>query len=202
MHDIIWYIFFLLGAYTLGSIPFSYILVKIMLGVDIRTVGSGNAGATNAGRVLGKWGFITILFLDMLKGYLPVVLSIISIDTLWYALPVAFVAVLGHTYSPFLKFKGGKGVATAGGVCFALVPLPTMIALIVFLIVFAIKRMVSLGSIFGAVALVISTIVLGKDAPLIVFTILIAALIIYNHRTNIKRILAGVENKIIREEDE
>lgn len=202
MYDIVGYIFFLLGTYLLGSIPFSYILVRIMLNIDIRTVGSGNAGATNAGRVLGKWGFLTIVILDMLKGYLPVVVSIMMIDTLWYALPVAFAAVLGHTYSPFLKFKGGKGVATTGGVCLALVPLPTLIALIVFLIVFAIKRIVSLGSIIGAIALVISTIVLDKNIPLIVFTTLLSVLVIYNHRDNIKRILAGSEKRVSREDND
>lgn len=191
-------IFFLTGAYLAGSVPFAYILVKIIKGIDIRTVGSGNAGATNAARVLGKWGFITVFILDMLKGFLPVFAAYCFFGKDTIVLLVMLAAVFGHTFTVFLSFKGGKGVATAAGAFVALVPFETLIAVIAFLIVFAITRMVSVGSITAAVALFISVMFLEQWLLLKVFTGLIAAFVIYKHKANISRILKGTENRFER----
>lgn len=185
-------------AYFLGSIPFAYIIVRLVKGVDIRTVGSGNAGATNAARVLGKWGFISVFILDLLKGFLPAFIAMTSFGASWVSLAVGLAAVLGHTYTIFLGFKGGKGVATAAGVFIALAPVPTSIALIVFIIVFLITRMVSAGSIIAAATLFIAVLFISDWALLKVFTGLLAAFVIFKHRANIGRILRGEENKFER----
>ncbi len=189
---------FLAGAYLIGSVPFAYILVKAVKGIDIRTVGSGNAGATNAARVLGKWGFITVFILDMLKGFAPVLAAYLFFGRETVVLLVMAAAVLGHTFTVFLSFKGGKGVATAAGAFAALVPFEMLIALAVFLIVFVFTRMVSAGSITAAAALFISVFFMEQWFLLKVFTGFIAAFVIYKHRSNIARILKGEENRFER----
>ena len=196
MENIYFFLLYLFGAFILGSIPFAYIYVRLINGVDIRKVGSGNPGATNVARISGKLGFITVLFLDMLKGFMPVFASVMIFDDTWHSLLVAISAILGHTYSPFLKFKGGKGVATAAGASLAIIPKSLLMALLVFSIIFAIWRMVSLSSVVGAVALFVSTIIFYRDEPwLILFTLLLSLFIIYKHKDNILRILKGTENK-------
>lgn len=189
---------FLAGAYLIGSVPFAYILVKAVKGIDIRTVGSGNAGATNAARVLGKWGFITVFILDMLKGFAPVLAAYLFFGRETVVLLVMAAAVLGHTFTVFLSFKGGKGVATAAGAFTALVPFEMLIALALFLTVFAFTRMVSAGSITAAVALFLSVFFMEQWFLLKVFTGFIAAFVIYKHRSNIVRILKGEENRFER----
>ena len=132
-------ILLIIAAYFIGSIPFAYIIVKLVKKIDIRTVGSGNAGATNAARVLGKWGFISVFLLDALKGFLPVFISLHYYGQTMITLIVAAVVVLGHTYTVFLGFKGGKGVATGAGV-FCLMSnwfaLKVLTAVIVFFVIF------------------------------------------------------------------
>ena len=115
-------ILLVIAAYFIGSIPFAYIIVKLVKKIDIRTVGSGNAGATNAARVLGKWGFISVFLLDAFKGFLPVFISRHYYGESIITLVVAAVVVLGHTYTVFLGFKGVKGLATGAGVFLALAP--------------------------------------------------------------------------------
>lgn len=185
-------------AYFLGAIPFAYIIVRLVKGVDIRTVGSGNAGATNAARVLGKWGFISVFILDLLKGFIPTFIAVDCFGSSWVPLVVGLAAVLGHTYTVFLRFKGGKGVATAAGVFIALAPVPTSIALIVFIIVFLITRMVSAGSIIAAVTLFIAVLFISDWTLLKIFTGFLAAFVIFKHRANIGRIIRGEENKFER----
>lgn len=189
---------FLLGTYLIGSIPFAYIIVKAVKGIDIRTVGSGNAGATNVARVLGKWGFISVLVLDMLKGYIPIFVAYRCFGQETIVLLVTLAAVLGHTFTIFLSFKGGKGVATAAGAFFALVPFEMFIALGVFLMIFAITRMVSAASIIAATALFVSVLFFEKWNALIVFTAIIVAFVIFKHRSNISRILSGQESRFER----
>lgn len=184
-------------CYFLGSIPFSYIVVKLVKGVDIRTVGSHNAGATNAGRVLGLWGFFVVFFLDMMKSFFPLfVLGKIYNYSLNYLLIFSVLLILGHTYTIFLKFKGGKGVATGVGIFLALSPISLAVALVVFLVVLKWSKMVSLSSISGAIAIAISVIWLETELLLKIFTVLVAVFVIFKHKENIKRIIKGTESKI------
>lgn len=190
-------ILILIFCYLIGSIPFAYVVVKLVKGIDIRQVGSGNVGATNVGRVIGKWGFISVFLLDMLKGLIP--LLIINYyfpnDPLLLVLS-ATALILGHTYTIFLKFKGGKGVATAVGIFGALAPINLLIAAIAFGLAVLIFKMVSLGSILAAVILGISILFMDVSIHLKVFTIIIGVFVIFKHRENIKRIINGTESKI------
>ncbi len=202
-------------AYLLGSIPFGLIIGKIR-GVDVRLQGSGNIGSTNVGRVLGQpWGYICFL-LDVAKGTAPVVLAgyiLTSSETeitpqaciAWMIVAVA--CILGHMFSLFLKFKGGKGVATSLGVILGIYPYFTLAGIVVFLIWAAIWgtwRYVSLASIIAAlcfpmvfVLLVyqIDTWSMGQLWPLLAFASLVALLVVVRHRSNIKRLRAGTENR-------
>lgn len=184
-------------CYFIGAIPFSYIIVKLIKGIDLRTVGSGNVGATNAGRVLGKWGFISAFLLDMLKSFLPLfILKNFYNYSMNFLLICALTLIIGHTYTIFLYFKGGKGVATGLGVFLALSPKSIIVALIVFLVMVSIYRMVSLGSISAAIALLITVFFSDGNVNFKVFTFIIATFVIYKHKDNIKRILNKTEKKI------
>jgi glycerol-3-phosphate acyltransferase PlsY len=204
-------------AYLVGSFPFG-LIVGLAKGVDPRTAGSGNIGATNVARLLGKKFFFLVFFLDMLKSLIPMAIasaivgrippeqSYAGIYLLW--LHVGFAAVLGHMFSVFLKFKGGKGVATSAGVMLGLYPyftIPGLVSIGVFLVVFFIWRYVSLGSILGACVFPLLYLAIGlargwpvfrSQLPLLIFAVVMAALITYKHRTNISRLLAGTENRI------
>lgn len=195
-------ILLIIAAYFIGSIPFAYIIVKLVKKIDIRTVGSGNAGATNAARVLGKWGFISVFLLDAFKGFLPVFISLQNYGQTMITLIVAAVVVLGHTYTVFLGFKGGKGVATGAGVFLALAPVEIGIGLVVFLIVFLATKMVSAGSILASITLLIAVCVLSSWFALKVLTAIIVFFVIFKHRSNIVRIIKGEENKFTRKKKE
>ena len=203
-------------AYLLGSVPFG-LLVGLRNGVDIRQQGSKNIGATNAGRVLGKKFFFVVFFLDLAKSFLPMAIASILVYQIdpaqraWqtYAmwLGVGIAAVLGHIFSVFLKFKGGKGVATSAGFMLGLFPYFTYpgLALIgLFIVVFALTRYISLASIIGAAMFPAAYVgfgmwlgwdVFGKQIPLLGASVLIALLIVLKHRTNIGRLIAGTEPK-------
>lgn len=189
-------ILILAACYLIGSIPTAYLLVKKMKGIDIRTVGSGNVGASNASRVLGKWGFITVLAADALKGLIPVLVVREIYGNSDYVLLAAVAVILGHTFTIFLNFKGGKGVATALGVFIALAPFPTFIAAVVFGIILGLFRMISLSSITAAFFMGVSVWFISDWFHLKIFTIIIASLVIFLHKSNIGRILNGTENKI------
>ncbi len=195
-------ILLIIAAYFIGSIPFAYIIVKLVKKIDIRTVGSGNAGATNAARVLGKWGFISVFLLDAFKGFLPVFISLQNYGQTMITLIVAAVVVLGHTYTVFLGFKGGKGVATGAGVFLALAPVEIGIGLVVFLVVFLATKMVSAGSILASITLLIAVCVLSNWFALKVLTAIIVFFVIFKHRSNIVRIIKGEENKFTRKKKE
>lgn len=194
-------ILLVIAAYFIGAIPFAYIIVKLIKKIDIRTVGSGNAGATNAARVLGKWGFISVFVLDALKGFIPVFISLYFYGQTMITLVTAAVVVLGHTYTVFLGFKGGKGVATGAGVFLALAPVEIGIGLIVFIIVFLATRMVSAGSILGSLALLIAVCALSDWFALKVLTAVIVFFVIFKHRSNIVRIIKGEENRFVRKKE-
>ena len=211
-----WLIVLIPLAYVLGSIPFGLLIGK-RHGVDVRTVGSKNIGATNVARALGhKKYFFQVFFLDLLKSFVPMLIASLivqqvplaqrdrTIYLLW--LLVGFAAVLGHMFSMFLSFKGGKGVATSAGLMLGLIPyytLPGLLAVVVFVVVFVPTRYISLGSIVAACAFPILYLLLGKvrawdiwgaQLPLAIFAFVIALLIVWKHRTNISRLLAGTEN--------
>ena len=197
----LWQVLLVAFSYLIGAIPFAYIIVKLVKKVDIRTVGSGNAGATNAARILGQWGFISVFICDSLKGFIPVIISMHFYGESTITLITAAVVVLGHTYTVFLDFKGGKGVATGTGVFLALAPYEIGISLIAFVIVFYFTRMVSAGSIAGGIALFIAVFFMSSWTALKILTGIIVLFIIFMHRSNIKRIISGEENRFIKKQD-
>jgi glycerol-3-phosphate acyltransferase PlsY len=194
-------------SYLLGSIPFGYILVRVFQGVDVRSIGSGNIGATNVARSGGKGLAIATFLLDAFKGWLPVfvVLRVPAI-ALAAALPLATLATIaalsalvGHVFPVWLKFQGGKGVATGLGVFLALAPRAALLALLIFIVIVAVTRYVSLGSILAAAAFPFILCWLERDTfpPLALLMAAAAALlVIFRHRQNIARLWAGTENRL------
>jgi acyl phosphate:glycerol-3-phosphate acyltransferase len=182
------------GAYLLGSIPTGLLLGKLY-GIDVRKEGSGNIGATNLYRTVGRKVGIITLAGDCLKGLLPVLAVKYSTLPADYAAWVGLAAFCGHVFSVFLKFKGGKGVATALGVFLGLCPAAVGIAVAVFLVLTMIWRYVSLGSVAAAAVTPIATWALGGSRVLNLVTMIIAIIVIVRHTENIKRMVAGTENK-------
>lgn len=197
----------ILLAYFIGSIPTSYIIGKTIKKIDIREHGSGNVGATNALRVFGvKIGIITLL-LDISKGFFTVFFAknyfhtTNSENASLFVLFVSFAVILGHIFTIYLKFKGGKGVATSAGVFLALTTVPVLICLAVFILVVWLTRYVSLGSILAAITLFVVELIfniINDFANLynLIFVSIIALFIIVKHHSNIKRLLQGNENKL------
>lgn len=183
-------------SYALGSVPTGLWLGLWLRGTDIRQHGSKNIGATNTMRVLGKKLGALALAGDVAKGLISVLL--IARLGNWEHLPLAcgLAAILGHSFSLYLKFKGGKGVATSAGVFLGLAPIPVVIGAVVFGGVVAVTRMVSAGSISAAVVVCIACFLAPLSTPVRVVAVIVAALVIIKHRSNIKRILKGEENKI------
>lgn len=189
------------AAFLSGSIPWSWILGKFR-GIDIRNEGSGNTGATNLFRVCGKGAGITGLFLDALKGALPVVAAKYGITGVvpqagdWAVAVASIFAVSGHVFSPWLGFRGGKGVATTLGVLLVLSPLTLASGLAVFLLVLLITRYVSLGSISAAVAVIPSVFIFEPDKlPVQIIMCLVAVMVVVRHKSNIVKLLRGEENR-------
>jgi len=196
------YILTALGAYLLGSIPTGFLVAKAK-GIDIRSVGSGNIGATNAMRVLGKPTGIFVLLMDAAKGFAAVWLaslmlkdnSIADLQTLRVVAGIG--AVLGHNYTCWLKFKGGKGIATTAGVYLALAPWALLVALAVFILAILLTKYVSVGSIAGAIALPATVWVMTPHNLFLgIVTTALGALAIYKHKSNLQRLIAGTENRL------
>lgn len=190
----------LLAAYLVGSIPMTLIVARIGAGVDLRTVGSGNLGATNLYRALG-WKFaVPAGLFDIAKGALPTLLLPPRVGTAaWLPLAVGAAAIVGHVFSIFVRFRGGKGVATAAGVVLGMAPVPLLISFAIWIVVLKATGYVSLGSILGAVAFPITAAALGTTNPYVVpVGCLLAAFILFTHRTNIQRLRAGTENRFGR----
>lgn len=190
---------FLMIAYFMGSIPTGVIIGKKFKGIDIREHGSKNTGATNAYRVLGLQYGIIVLLADVLKGYLPVFLASLAGFVGWQLILVGLVTIVGHTLSMFLKFKGGKGVATSLGVFLYLVPNIVLILVIVFILIAFSTKYVSLASVSAAGLFPILVLFMptnGKiDWEMFGFALVIAIFVIFKHRSNIDRLLHGNENK-------
>ncbi len=193
-------------AYLLGSIPFG-LLIGRMRGIDIRQVGSCNIGATNVMRSVGKgWGILTLL-LDALKGYIPAAAfplllmqaGLLDDQHAWLKIACGCAAILGHNFPVFLRFKGGKGVATSAGVLTGIAPQALLIGLATFAVVFAISRFVSLGSITAAVVVPVAGFFLYRQEGLLVPAVLVVLglLVILRHKANIRRLLNGTENRIV-----
>ena len=187
-------IILLATAYLLGSIPTGLLLGKAY-GIDVRNEGSGNIGATNLYRTVGRKVGVVTLVGDCLKGLIPVLVVKFSSMPAEYAAWVGLAAFCGHVFSVFLKFKGGKGVATALGVFLALAPLAVGIAVGVFVLLMVIWRYVSLGSIVAAIAMPVAVALLHGGRAMIMVTVLIAVIVVVKHHTNIKRLLEGTENR-------
>ena len=182
-------------AYILGSIPNALWIGKVFKGIDVREHGSKNTGSTNAARVLGaKLGILTLI-LDISKGAIPTLIATMLLDSSISIILVGICAILGHSFSIFMKFKGGKAVATTVGVFIVLVPGAILLAAVIFFLVFGITRYVSLSSMIGAISLPIWIILFYKNIPLTIFGIIIAILIIVRHKSNIQRLLNGTESK-------
>ena len=208
-------------AYLLGSIPTGYLVARAK-GIDIRSVGSGNIGATNALRVLGKPAGILVFVVDALKGFLAVVLivnwypELCNLAPRWFAsnghgdhqlreslgIVAGVFAVLGHNYTCWLKFKGGKGIATSAGVLTALVPWALLIIFSLFIVLSAITRFISVGSLAAAFSLPFATWFTTKNWTLTAATGAMGFLAIYRHKANIQRLLNGTEPRFGQKKSE
>ena len=183
-------------GYLVGSIPTGYWLVRLTRGEDVRRHGSGNIGATNVWRSFGRRLGITVALLDALKGFVPVVIAL-SITSDWVAVLTGAAAMVGHARPLWLGLrKGGKMVATAGGVSLALVPVPALLCLLIWVVVCVATRYASAASLATAVALPILCIAFGEPLPTVVFILVAAAAVIVLHRHNIVRLLHGTESRL------
>ena len=193
-------------AYLIGSINFSVIISTRMAGFDLREKGSGNAGTTNVLRTVGKKAAAITLICDILKGVISILIAKL-ISNIWQDLDGALLVqlagifvVIGHTFPVFFKFKGGKGVATSLGVLLTLNWQIGLICLVFALVLIALTRMVSVGSIAAAILYPVLTIFISQNyivpGSYIISSIILAVLIVFNHRSNVKRLLTGTENKI------
>ena len=183
-------------SYLLGSIPNGLILGKAIWGVDLRQHGSKNIGATNAWRTIGKAGGISIFALDFLKGAISAYLGLHLGGSELAGVLCGILAIAGHSWSVFLAFKGGKGVATGLGVIAALMPEVTLIVFVVWFAIVYFTGYVSLGSIVGAALVPILTLFFGLHTEFLILGLIAAVFIIYRHKSNIERLLNGTESKI------
>ncbi len=191
-------------SYLIGSIPTAYLFGKFLKGIDIRKFGSGNVGATNAFRVLGKGPGTLVLLIDILKGILPTALAadIFSLNEIWQRVLLGLVAVAGHNWTIFLQFKGGKGIATGLGVlvglCLKIAILRPVVAGTLFAwgVVFLSTGFVSLASLVAATVLPVLMALTGQSLALTVLGIVLCVFVIFRHRPNIKRLVAGQEHRV------
>ncbi|HHG75350.1 MAG TPA: glycerol-3-phosphate 1-O-acyltransferase [Persephonella sp.] len=186
---------FILLTYFTASIPFGFIIGKLF-GKDVTKEGSGNIGATNVARTIGKKAGILVLLLDALKGFIPVYLSKLYFDDRFVAV-IAVVAVLGHCYSIFMKFKGGKGVATGIGVLLALSPKVALIVITLWLGIFLTTGYVSLASVISAFMSWIMMNYIEANYYFTIAALISSIIIVYKHSSNIERLLKGTENRFI-----
>jgi glycerol-3-phosphate acyltransferase PlsY len=191
------------AAYIIGSIPTAYIFGRVLKGIDIREYGSGNIGATNVFRVIGKGPGIAVLVIDIIKGFICATylasgflyLAPVTRPEL-YRILAGLSAIAGHNWTLFLKFKGGKGVAASAGVVIGLIPKIFWLGFLVWLITFFITGFVSLGSIVAVISIPIFTLAFGEPVEIVVFMCLLCLIIVYKHKSNIRRLARGEEKKI------
>ena len=204
MVSVLAFLLAVISAYLLGSIPTGFLMTKVFAGVDIRSTGSKNVGATNVYRVAGKLPGLLTLFIDIGKGVLVVTLVarlsysfIANIDYIFFRSLLGLIVIFGHIWSVFLKLKGGKGVATTIGVTTVLAPIPLLISLIIWLAVFIPTNYVSLGSLAFGLSLPISAAILNEPFYVVAFCVIICLLNTYKHKENIKRLIKREENKTV-----
>lgn len=191
------------AAYIIGSVPTAYIFGRVLKGIDIREYGSGNVGATNVFRVIGKVPGIIALIIDIMKGFISVTylasgfmyLAPVTRPEL-YRILVGLSVIAGHNWTIFLRFKGGKGVAASAGVVIGLIPKIFWLGFLVWLITFFITGFVSLGSIIAVISIPIFTLAFGEPAEIVVFMCLLCLIIVYKHKPNIRRLARGEEKRI------
>ena len=182
----------------MGSVPFGFIVAKLVKKIDIRDYGSGNIGTTNAFRILGPWLASLVLIGDLLKGYLAILLfQLFNIDSLLIIIFGGMAVIGGHDWSVFLKFKGGKGIATTYGVIFAFNPIIALLSVLAWIIVIAFSKYASLASIVSLSVLVALMICFKQPQEYIIFCIIVFILGLYRHKGNIIRLKEGKENKFI-----
>lgn len=184
-------------AFLIGSIPTAYWYARYFHKLDIRQHGSGNIGATNSLRVLGKKAGVIVLIIDLLKGLIPVLIAKSMDFSSESTLIVGLFAVLGHLFSPFMGFKGGKGIATAFGVILGFSPLAALLCVVAFGLVYYFTRFVSLGSLLGVLVFLIFTLIQFQDNLTVqLLAAGLTILLFFSHRENIKRLLSGTEGKV------
>ncbi len=202
----IYYLILALAAFLVGAFPTSYLAGRLLQGIDLREHGSGNLGASNVYRVMGAGPAALVLAVDIFKGFAPVFwlpFSTGQIDLIVLKVVLGFAAVAGHVFSPFVGFRGGKGVATGAGVVLAICPLAMLLCLAVWLAFLALFRIVSIASIAAAVSLpVFVNFTLEHSGAgfttIQVFSIALAAVVFFTHRSNIKRLITGEEKRLTR----
>jgi len=187
---------FLIATYLIGAIPFGYLIGKFK-GVDIRSKGSGNIGATNVARVIGKQYGIAVFILDFLKGFIPTYIAVkwFGLNS-WMVTWVGLAAILGHMFTPFLGFKGGKGVATSAGALFGISPLLGFITLILWFIVYKASGYVSAGSIVAAFSAMFLGGMFAFPKNVLFLIGIVAVLILIKHKSNVERLMEGRELKV------
>jgi len=190
-------------AYLIGSIPTGYIFCRVLKGVDIREFGSGNVGATNVFRVVGRLPGILVLAIDILKGF---ACATYIASFFLYISPAArpelyrvfagLATIAGHNWTVFLKFRGGKGVATSAGVVISLIPKIFWLGFLVWTIVFSVTGYISVASIIASISIPLFTLVFSEPAEIVIFMSILCLVIVYKHRSNIKRLQDGEEKRI------
>lgn len=189
------FVVLLVAGYLVGSIPFGLVIGKLFYGIDVREHGSGNFGTTNVFRVLGKKAGVAVFILDMLKGYIPAALGAWLFQP-WFAIFIAAAPVIGHVYPIYLKGRGGKGIATGAAVVLALVPEVFVIIFGVWIVLVLVTRYVSVASLTACTLVPVLAFVLDEPTPYKIAGILVAALLWWAHRGNLKRLWSGEENRI------
>ncbi len=188
-------------SYLLGSVPSGYLIYRRIKNRDIRKFGSKSMGATNLLRLTDKKTALLAALFDILKGFIPVFLSLKLFDDINFSLLCGFLAVLGHCFPLYIKFRGGKGVATTAGVYLAL-SLPSLAGVaVVFLVAIALTKYVSLGSLLGIMTLPLTALIFGYEKQLVFFGVAFFLLIVFQHRENIKRLIQGKERKLGEKEE-
>lgn len=184
-----------IGSYLIGSIPFSYLIPKWIGKIDIRTMGSGNTGTTNVLRTLGMKVGVLAFIGDFFKGIIPALVGLLWLGELGGIIGGSL-AVLGHCYPVWLKFKGGKGVATSAGILLVLMPDIFLVLMIVQFVIILLTRYMSLASLISALLLPLLAFTFSKSDQMIIFSTILAAFVIFKHRSNIIRLIKGTESKL------
>lgn len=182
-------------GYLLGAIPIGYVVGRAF-GVDVRQVGSGNIGTANVLRAAGKWAAILTLLGDMLKGFFPVVLATVLVESEWLHAAVALAAIAGHCWPVFLRFKGGKAVATGAGTSIGLAPVVGLGLFAFWWAVVLLSRYTSLGAIAVMLVSPLAFVLTGQPLPYVVYTVVGGALVLYRHRENARALVEGTERKV------